>query len=78
MSGEEAHRVGVAVACGSDLDSELQRIIEPMRAAMPGALAETKELFRNIAYGEEPWLAERQSQTRRLRELRSLFTSATQ
>jgi enoyl-CoA hydratase/carnithine racemase len=78
MSGEEAQRVGVAIACGSDLDSELQRVIEPMRAAIPGALAETKELFRNIAYGEEPWLAERQSQTRRLRELRSLFMSATQ
>jgi hypothetical protein len=49
-----------------------------MRAAMPGALAETKELFRNIAYGEDPWLAERQSQTRRLRDLRNLFMSTSQ
>lgn len=78
MSGEEAKSVGVAIACGSDLDLELLRVIEPMRAAMPGALVETKELFRNIAYGEDPWLAERQSQTRRLRDLRNLFTSATQ
>lgn len=77
MSGEEAHRTGIAVACGTDLDLELSTVIEPMRAALPGALRETKELFRNISYGEDPWLAERQSQTRRLRDLRDLFMSAT-
>ena len=77
MSGDEALTLGVAVACSDNLDKELNRIIEPMRAALPGALMETKSLFRNIAYGEEAWLAERQSQTRRLRDLRTLFLSAT-
>jgi hypothetical protein len=45
---------------------------------LPSALRETKELLRNISYGEDPWLAERQSQTRRLRDLRNLFQNTQQ
>jgi enoyl-CoA hydratase/carnithine racemase len=78
MTGDEAHRVGVAVACGADLEHELSTLIEPMRMALPSALRETKELLRNISYGEDPWLAERQSQTRRLRDLRNLFQNTQQ
>lgn len=78
MDGDEALRTGVAVAVGTDLDAELQRILEPMRAALPSALIETKNVMRSIDYGEEPWLAERQSQTARIRDLRDLFTQAMQ
>jgi enoyl-CoA hydratase/carnithine racemase len=78
ISGEEAQRVGISVACGEDLEQQLASIIDPMRLSMPNALTETKELFRNIAYGEDPWLAERLAQTKRLRDLRNLFLSVTQ
>lgn len=76
ISGTEALSAGIAVASNADLDSELSRLLDPMRAALPGAITETKSLLRNIDYGEEPWLAERQSQTRRLHELRQLFLSS--
>lgn len=76
MTGQEATSAGIAVACNSDLDAELNRVLDPMRAALPGALYETKNILRNIDYGEEPWLAERQSQTKRLHELRRLFLAA--
>lgn len=73
MTGVEAHALGVAVSCTADLEAGLTGILEPMRAALPSAVVETKQVLRNIAYGEEPWLAERRAQTRRLKDLRSVF-----
>lgn len=76
MSGQEALDLGVVVAVNEDLEAELNRILEPVRAALPSAVTETKSILRNIDYGEEPWLAERQSQTRRLQDLRNLYLSS--
>ena len=73
MSGDEAYSLGVAIASSPNLESTLASVLEPMRAALPNALMETKRVLRNIAYGEEPWLAERRAQTRRLQDLKALF-----
>lgn len=78
MTGEEALKVGVAVACGNDLDEELASMMESMRSALPNALIETKELLRHIAEGDDPWLSERQSQTKRFKDLLHLYSSAKQ
>jgi hypothetical protein len=45
-----------------------------LRAVMPEALTDAKSMLAGIAYGEEPWVAERRSQTKRLRHLHTLMS----
>ncbi len=73
ISGQAALDMGIATNCGPDLDSELAKLLDPIRANVPQAVTEVKNLLRNITYGEEPWLAERQSQAVRLAELRKFY-----
>jgi enoyl-CoA hydratase/carnithine racemase len=73
ITGGEAHQLGIALFTESDLDSGLARFLDSIRSNVPRAVTEAKLLMRNIAYGEEPWLAERQSQANLLHELRNLY-----
>ena len=43
-------------------------------AVLPETLIDTKLLLSGIAYGEEPWVAERRAQSKRLRHLHALMS----
>jgi enoyl-CoA hydratase/carnithine racemase len=77
ITGKEAVELGIASFSGADLDAELANFLAPIRSNVPQAVTEAKLLLRNIAYGEDPWLAERQSQARRLTDLKRLFRNAS-
>ncbi len=72
ISAVEAYRLGLVTAVTEDLDSGLDALCGPLRAVMPEALIGAKTMLAGIAYGEEPWVAERRSQTKRLRHLHAL------
>jgi enoyl-CoA hydratase/carnithine racemase len=77
ISGEEALQLGIALFNGADLDAELANVLETIRSNVPQAVTEAKLLLRNITYGEDPWLAERQSQARRLTDLKRLLLNSS-
>ena len=69
ITGEEAYSLGLVSVVSENLDTGLSQLIDPLRAVMPEALIDAKSMLAGIAYGEEPWVAERRSQTKRLRHL---------
>lgn len=69
ITGEEAYSLGLVSVVSENLDAGLSQLIDPLRAVMPEALIDAKSMLAGIAYGEEPWVAERRSQTKRLRHL---------
>jgi enoyl-CoA hydratase/carnithine racemase len=69
ITGEEAYSLGLVSVVSENLDTGLNQLIDPLRAVMPEALIDAKSMLAGIAYGEEPWVAERRSQTKRLRHL---------
>lgn len=72
VSAQEAYDLGIVTLVSDDLDAGASTLIDSMRPSLPQALIDTKGLYRSIAYGEEPWLAERRAQTLRLKHLLSL------
>lgn len=74
ITGDEAHALGLVSALAENLDAGLAHMCEPLRAVTPEALIDAKSLLAGIAYGEEPWVAERRSQTKRLRHLHALMS----
>jgi len=71
---DEAFALGLVCALAEDLDAGLDQVVDPLRAVMPETLIDAKSMLAGIAYGEEPWVAERRSQTKRLRHLHALMT----
>jgi enoyl-CoA hydratase/carnithine racemase len=69
IAAEEAYALGLVSVVSDDLDTGLNQLIDPLRAVMPEVLIDAKSLLTGIAYGEEPWVAERRSQIKRLRHL---------
>jgi enoyl-CoA hydratase/carnithine racemase len=69
MTAEEAYSLGLVSVISENLDTALSQLIDPLRAVMPEALTDAKSMLAGIAYGEEPWVAERRSQIKRLRHL---------
>jgi enoyl-CoA hydratase/carnithine racemase len=69
IAAEEAFALGLVSVVSDDLDTGLNQLIDPLRAVMPEVLIDAKSLLTGIAYGEEPWVAERRSQIKRLRHL---------
>ena len=69
IDAQEAHALGLVSALSDDLDAGFIELVDPLRAVMPEALIDAKSMLAGIAYGEEPWVAERRSQTKRLRHL---------
>jgi enoyl-CoA hydratase/carnithine racemase len=74
ITADEALKLGLVIAVTDDLDIGLSQLVDPLRAVMPGALVDAKSMLAGIAYGEEPWVAERRSQTKRLRHLHALMS----
>lgn len=74
ITADEALKLGLVIAVNDDLDVGLSQLIDPLRAVMPEALVDAKSMLAGIAYGEEPWVAERRSQTKRLRHLHALMS----
>ncbi len=74
ITADEALKLGLVIAVTDDLDVGLSQLIDPLRAVMPEALVDAKSMLAGIAYGEEPWVAERRSQTKRLRHLHALMS----
>jgi enoyl-CoA hydratase/carnithine racemase len=71
---DEAFALGFVCALAEDLDAGLNQVVDPLRAVMPETLIDAKSMLAGIAYGEEPWVAERRSQTKRLRHLHALMS----
>jgi len=69
ITGEEAYSLGLVSVVSENLVTGLCQLIDPLRAVMPEALIDAKSMLAGIAYGEEPWVAERRSQIKRLRHL---------
>jgi enoyl-CoA hydratase/carnithine racemase len=74
IDAQEAHTLGLVSAITEDLDAGFSQLVDPLRAVMPEALTDAKSMLAGIAYGEEPWVAERRSQTKRLRHLHTLMS----
>ena len=74
IDAQEAHTLGLVSAIAEDLDAGFSELVDPLRAVMPEALIDAKSMLAGIAYGEEPWVAERRSQTKRLRHLHALMS----
>jgi len=74
IDAREAHTLGLVSAIAEDLDAGFSELVDPLRAVMPEALIDAKSMLAGIAYGEEPWVAERRSQTKRLRHLHALMS----
>ena len=74
IDAQEAHTLGLVSALSEDLDAGFSELVDPLRAVMPEALIDAKSMLAGIAYGEEPWVAERRSQTKRLRHLHMLMS----
>jgi len=74
IDAPEAYALGLVSAISEDLDMGLGQLIDPLRSVMPEALTDAKSMLAGIAYGEEPWVAERRSQTKRLRHLHALMS----
>jgi len=74
ITGDEACSLGLVSIVSDNLETGLSELINPLRAVMPEALIDAKSMLAGIAYGEEPWVAERRSQIRRLRHLHSLMS----
>ena len=74
IDAQEAHALGLVSALSEDLDAGFIELVDPLRAVMPEALIDAKSMLAGIAYGEEPWVAERRSQTKRLRHLHMLMS----
>jgi enoyl-CoA hydratase/carnithine racemase len=74
IDAQEAHTLGLVSAITDDLDAGFSQLVDPLRAVMPEALTDAKSMLAGIAYGEEPWVAERRSQTKRLRHLHTLMS----
>lgn len=74
ITGEEAYALGLVSVVSENLETGLNQIIDPLRAVMPEALIDAKSMLAGVAYGEEPWVAERRSQTKRLRHLHTLMS----
>ncbi len=74
IDAQEAHALGLVSALSDDLDAGFIELVDPLRAVMPEALIDAKSMLAGIAYGEEPWVAERRSQTKRLRHLHMLMS----
>jgi enoyl-CoA hydratase/carnithine racemase len=75
ITADEAQSLGLVTAITEDLDEGLRQLCDPLRAVMPEALIDAKSMLSGIAYGEEPWVAERRSQTKRLRHLHALMSN---
>ncbi len=74
IDAPEAYALGLVSAISEDLDTGLSQLVEPLRSVMPEVLIDAKSMLAGIAYGEEPWVAERRSQTKRLRHLHTLMS----
>ncbi len=74
ISAEEAQSLGLVTTTSTDLDDGLNQLCGPLRAVRPETLIDAKTMLAGIAYGEEPWVAERRSQTKRLRNLHELMS----
>jgi enoyl-CoA hydratase/carnithine racemase len=74
IDAQEAHTLGLVSAITEDLDAGFSQLVDPLRAVMSEALIDAKSMLAGIAYGEEPWVAERRSQTKRLRHLHTLMS----
>ena len=74
LDAPEAYALGLVSAIAEDLDAGLSELVDPLRAVMPEVLIDAKSMLAGIAYGEEPWVAERRSQTKRLRHLHTLMS----
>lgn len=74
IDAQEAYALGLVSVISEDLGAGLNALVEPLRAVMPEALIDAKSMLAGIAYGEEPWVAERRSQTKRLRHLHALMS----
>lgn len=74
VDAEEAVRLGIATALAprDDWDSAVERLITPIREALPDAVTELKHLLQGAAVGDEQLARERAAQTRRLRALAAL------
>ena len=70
----EAMDLGLITKISDDLDAGLEELCSPLRSVMPEALIDAKLLLAGIAYGEEPWVAERRAQSKRLRHLHTLMS----
>ncbi|MGB4688878.1 MAG: enoyl-CoA hydratase/isomerase family protein [Candidatus Nanopelagicales bacterium] len=71
---EEALALGLITGIHSDLGVGLQEFTDPLRAVMPEVLVGAKALTAGIAFGEEPWVAERRAQAKRVRHLHALMS----
>jgi enoyl-CoA hydratase/carnithine racemase len=74
IDASEAFALGLVSVISEDLDTGLSQLVDPLRAVMPEVLIDAKSMLAGIAYGEEPWVAERRSQTKRLRHLHDLMS----
>jgi enoyl-CoA hydratase/carnithine racemase len=74
IDAQEAYALGLVSAITEDLDAGFNALVDPLRAVMPATLSDAKSMLAGIAYGEEPWVAERRSQTKRLRHLHTLMS----
>jgi enoyl-CoA hydratase/carnithine racemase len=74
ISAQEAQSLGLVATISEELDSALKQLCDPLRAVLPETLVDTKSMLAGIAYGEEPWVAERRSQTKRLRHLHAIMS----
>lgn len=74
ITAAEAMELGLITKISDDLDSGLEEMCSPLRSVMPETLVDAKLLLAGIAYGEEPWVAERRAQTKRLRHLHTLMS----
>jgi enoyl-CoA hydratase/carnithine racemase len=70
----EALELGLITQISDHLGSGLEQLCSPLRSILPETLIDTKMLLARIAYGEEPWVAERRAQSKRLRQLHALMS----
>lgn len=74
ISADEAQSLGLVTTINEDLTSGLDQLSALLRAISPEVLVDAKLMLARIAYGEEPWVSERRSQTKRLRHLHVLMS----
>ena len=70
----EALELGLITKISDHLDIGLEQLCSPLRSILPETLIDAKLLLAGIAYGEEPWVAERRAQSKRLRHLHTLMS----
>ncbi len=75
VESDEAVRLGIAIdkVPQADWDAYVVELLEPIMAALPGAVSELKHLLDGADTSTQQLARERQAQMRRLADLRALF-----